>query len=106
MAYLNSYFSDKPQVRLVMSSPSPILETDHKNVTLTCEVETGNPPVLDEVIWYLDGEVLKHLPECNGTEGEGMVSIYLYFLNDYTELIMLNVRLYVVPDVQQVVPFA
>ncbi|CAH0598757.1 unnamed protein product [Chrysodeixis includens] len=60
----------KPQVRLTMSSPSPILETDHKNVTLTCEVVSGNPPLLDEVIWYLDGEVLKHLPECNDTEGE------------------------------------
>ncbi|XP_028179374.1 uncharacterized protein LOC114366644 [Ostrinia furnacalis] len=60
----------KPQVRLTMSSQSPILETDHKNVTLTCEVETGNPPLLDEVIWYLDGEVLKHLPECNGTDGD------------------------------------
>ncbi|CAH2061672.1 unnamed protein product, partial [Iphiclides podalirius] len=57
----------KPQVRLNMSSASPILETDHKNVTLTCEVVSGNPAILDEVIWYLDGEVLKHLPECNGT---------------------------------------
>ncbi|CAH0718634.1 unnamed protein product, partial [Brenthis ino] len=64
--YVNVLF--KPQVRLTMSSPSPILETDHKNVTLTCEVVKGNPPVLDEVIWYLDGEILKHLPECNGTD--------------------------------------
>ncbi|RVE43417.1 hypothetical protein evm_011931, partial [Chilo suppressalis] len=60
----------KPEVKLTMSSPSPILETEHKNVTLTCEVVTGNPALLDEVIWYLDGEVLKHLPECNGTDGE------------------------------------
>ncbi|XP_013161702.1 PREDICTED: hemicentin-1 isoform X3 [Papilio xuthus] len=57
----------KPQVRLNMSAQSPILETEHRNVTLTCEVVSGNPPVLDEVIWYLDGEILKHLPECNGT---------------------------------------
>nr|XP_053621027.1 uncharacterized protein LOC128681264 isoform X2 [Plodia interpunctella] len=60
----------KPTVRLSMSSPSPVMEEDHKNVTLTCEVITGNPSILDEVIWYLDGEVLKHLPECNGTDGE------------------------------------
>ncbi|XP_060807894.1 hemicentin-1 [Amyelois transitella] len=59
----------KPSVRLTMSSPSPVLEEDHKNVTLTCEVVTGNPAILDEVIWYLDGEILKHLPECNGTDG-------------------------------------
>ncbi|XP_072934029.1 uncharacterized protein nrm isoform X2 [Epargyreus clarus] len=58
----------KPQVRLTMSSPSPILEREHKNVTLTCEVVSGNPPILDEVIWYLDGEVLKYLPDCNGTD--------------------------------------
>ncbi|CAH2233329.1 jg6242 [Pararge aegeria aegeria] len=64
----NSEGNVKPQVRLTMSSPSPILENDHKNVTLTCEVVTGNPSILDEVIWYLDGEILKHLPECNGTD--------------------------------------
>ncbi|XP_038217056.1 hemicentin-2 isoform X4 [Zerene cesonia] len=58
----------KPQVRLTMSPESPILETEHRNVTLTCSVVSGNPPVLDEVIWYLDGELLKHLPECNGTD--------------------------------------
>ncbi|XP_045507802.1 uncharacterized protein LOC123703740 isoform X2 [Colias croceus] len=58
----------KPQVRLTMSPESPILETEHRNVTLTCSVVSGNPAVLDEVIWYLDGELLKHLPECNGTD--------------------------------------
>ncbi|CAH2098777.1 unnamed protein product [Euphydryas editha] len=58
----------KPQVRLTMSAASPVLETEHRNVTLTCEVEFGNPPLLDEVVWYLDGELLKHLPECNGTD--------------------------------------
>ncbi|KAI5639567.1 immunoglobulin domain-containing protein [Phthorimaea operculella] len=60
----------KPQVRLVMDAVSPILETDHKNVTLTCQVVDGNPPVLDEVTWFLDGQILKQLPECNGTQGE------------------------------------
>ncbi|XP_013145692.1 PREDICTED: uncharacterized protein LOC106108902 isoform X4 [Papilio polytes] len=57
----------KPGVRLQMSARSPLLETEHRNVTLSCEVASGNPPLLDEVIWYLDGEMLKHLPECNGT---------------------------------------
>ncbi|XP_047999842.1 nephrin-like isoform X3 [Leguminivora glycinivorella] len=58
----------KPTVRLVMSDPSPINEMDHKNVTLTCEAIDGNPRTLDEVTWYLDNEVLKKLPECNGTD--------------------------------------
>ncbi|KAI8433698.1 hypothetical protein MSG28_015693 [Choristoneura fumiferana] len=48
-----------------MSEKSPLKEIDHKNVTLTCEVADGNPRILDEVTWYLDGEVLKKLPECN-----------------------------------------
>lgn len=65
------YISVRPQVSLSMDNQSPILETDHRNVTLTCEVTSGNPPILDEVIWYLDGEVLKHLPECNGTQNDG-----------------------------------
>lgn len=67
-ADLNVMF--RPQVRLKMEPASPILETDHTNVTLTCEVVSGNPNILDEVIWYLDGVMLKHLPECNGTDGE------------------------------------
>ncbi|XP_063630636.1 hemicentin-1 isoform X7 [Cydia splendana] len=58
----------KPTVRLVMSDPSPINELDHKNVTLICEAIDGNPRTLDEVTWYLDNEVLKKLPECNGTD--------------------------------------
>ncbi|KAG6439151.1 hypothetical protein O3G_MSEX000531 [Manduca sexta] len=59
-----------PQVRLTMSAPSPVLEKEHQNVTLACEVQSGNPPTLDEVVWYLDGELLKHLPDCNNTDAE------------------------------------
>lgn len=65
-----------------MSSPSPILEKDHSNVTLTCEVEVGNPRFLDEVIWYLDGEILKQLPDCNQTQGEGNNSTGAFLENN------------------------
>ncbi|VVD03801.1 unnamed protein product [Leptidea sinapis] len=69
----SSHYEDVPQVRLAMIPESPILETEHKNVTLACEVVSGNPQILDEVIWYLDGEILKQLPECNGSDDPSML---------------------------------
>jgi len=44
-------------------------EADRLNVSLTCEVDAGNPAVLTAVRWYLDGDLLKELPDCtrNGT---------------------------------------
>lgn len=61
----------RPVVRLLLSTPSPVLESQHRNVTLTCAVDHGNPAQLDEVLWYLDGDLLKHLPDCNSTDGDG-----------------------------------
>lgn len=60
----------KPEVKLEMSGTSPVLEPERRNVTLTCSVTSGNPAVLNEVVWYLDHEPLKHLPDCNGTEDD------------------------------------
>lgn len=41
-----------------------VIEQQQKNVTLSCDVVSGNPPVLDAVRWFLDGIILKELPEC------------------------------------------
>ena len=57
-------YIDKPRVRLTMDPSLPVREQDQRNVTLFCEVEAGNPASLDAVRWYLDGELLKELPEC------------------------------------------
>lgn len=39
-------------------------EADRVNVSLTCEVDAGNPATLSAVRWYLDGDLLKELPDC------------------------------------------
>jgi hypothetical protein len=47
-----------------MDPSTPVKEQEERNVTLACDVESGNPAVLDAVRWYLDGDLLKELPEC------------------------------------------
>lgn len=49
---------------MTMDPNRPVNEKDEKNVTLTCDVDSGNPAILESVRWYLDGELLKELPEC------------------------------------------
>jgi len=43
----------------------PLNEADRQNVSLTCEVDAGNPAILTAVRWYLDGDLLKELPDCS-----------------------------------------
>ncbi|KAK1135643.1 hypothetical protein K0M31_000230 [Melipona bicolor] len=47
-----------------MEPETPVNEADRQNVSLTCEVVTGNPASLTAVRWYLDGDLLKELPDC------------------------------------------
>jgi hypothetical protein len=47
-----------------MEPTTPVSETERLNITLVCSVEQGNPPTLLAVRWYLDGELLKELPDC------------------------------------------
>lgn len=55
-------------MELAKDTTSPIIEKDESNVTLYCNVAKGNPSTLLKVRWYLDGQLLKELPECqNGT---------------------------------------
>ncbi|XP_043484947.1 hemicentin-1 isoform X4 [Leptopilina heterotoma] len=54
----------KPEVEVSMEPSGPINETDRVNVSLTCEVTDGNPRTLIAVRWYLDGDLLKELPDC------------------------------------------
>ncbi|XP_049814950.1 hemicentin-1 isoform X1 [Schistocerca nitens] len=58
----------KPVVRLSMEPETPVSEVSRLNITLLCEVLAGNPATLTAVRWYLDGELLKQLPDCNGTD--------------------------------------
>ncbi|XP_076290839.1 neuromusculin isoform X4 [Lasioglossum baleicum] len=54
----------KPVVEVIMDPDTPVNEADRLNVSLTCEVVSGNPASLTSVRWYLDGELLKELPDC------------------------------------------
>ena len=58
-------FSDEPEVVLRMSPSSPINELDRRNVTLFCDVISGNPATLNSVKWFMDGELLIQLPMCH-----------------------------------------
>lgn len=55
----------KPTVTIRFEPNSPIIENDHVNVTLHCDVTEGNPRKLLKVQWMIDGMVLTELPECN-----------------------------------------
>ncbi|XP_046400693.1 hemicentin-1 isoform X3 [Ischnura elegans] len=65
-AYVSVYF--KPEVKLMMDPLTPVSEIDKLNITLLCRVEAGNPETLLSVRWYLDGELLKELPDCRGND--------------------------------------
>jgi hypothetical protein len=54
-----------------MDPSTAVKEQDDRNVTLSCDVDSGNPAILEAVRWYLDGDLLKELPECpNATAGK------------------------------------
>uniref|UniRef100_A0A182IUJ9 Ig-like domain-containing protein n=1 Tax=Anopheles atroparvus TaxID=41427 RepID=A0A182IUJ9_ANOAO len=54
----------KPSVMLTMDPDAPVIENDQANITLLCNIVDGNPLLLTRVRWFLDGEFLKELPEC------------------------------------------
>uniref|UniRef100_A0A336JZG9 CSON005257 protein n=1 Tax=Culicoides sonorensis TaxID=179676 RepID=A0A336JZG9_CULSO len=53
-----------PTVEIDMEPDSPLIENNESNVTLYCNVLQGNPLALLKVRWFLDGQLLKELPEC------------------------------------------
>ncbi|XP_048512815.1 titin isoform X2 [Athalia rosae] len=54
----------RPVVEVSLEPQTPVNEADRLNVSLTCDVQSGNPGVLTAVRWYLDGDLLKELPDC------------------------------------------
>ncbi|KAJ8948370.1 hypothetical protein NQ318_019355 [Aromia moschata] len=63
--YLNVQYP--PNVEVVMKPSTPVKATDKSNVYLECNLTAGNPPTLLEVGWFLDGKLMKTLPECKYT---------------------------------------
>ncbi|XP_045036805.1 hemicentin-1-like isoform X2 [Daphnia magna] len=64
------------EVRLVMEPELPVNELERPNITLNCQMSSGYPPVLLGVRWYLDGELLKELPDCPLNETITSFSMY------------------------------
>ncbi|KAG5898346.1 hypothetical protein JTB14_034328 [Gonioctena quinquepunctata] len=54
-----------PDVEVIISPSTPVKSVDKSTVTLLCNVTSGNPSVLQKVRWFLDGDIMKELPECN-----------------------------------------
>ncbi|XP_063981216.1 hemicentin-1 isoform X6 [Diachasmimorpha longicaudata] len=54
----------KPSVQVIVEPEVPVNEAERLNVSLTCDVTDGNPISLNAVRWYLDGDLLKELPDC------------------------------------------
>lgn len=59
-----------PVVNISMEPNSPVIENNESNVTLYCNVLQGNPSTLLKVRWFLDGQLLKELPECEYDEND------------------------------------
>ena len=62
---MKTLFSDEPEVVLRMSPSSPINVLDRRNVTLFCDVISGNQATLNSVKWFKDGVLLIQLPKCH-----------------------------------------
>ncbi|XP_066591538.1 hemicentin-1 isoform X2 [Prorops nasuta] len=56
----------RPTVKVSMHPEGTIYEDDKVNVSLSCDVIDGNPEYLEYVRWFLDGDLLKELPDCDG----------------------------------------
>ena len=67
-AYLDVFYP--PVVSIRMSPVMPISELDRTNVTLYCDISEGNPPSLTSVLWFMDGDLLKELPQCGINNNE------------------------------------
>ena len=59
-----------PPDTVLNMEPGVVLEDDHRNVSFHCDVTAGNPDELLAVRWYLDGELLREVPEENCTSEE------------------------------------
>ena len=58
------YVENVPQVKLSLDPVTPVSEPKKENVTLTCSSRAPGDS-LTRVKWFLDGELLKELPDCN-----------------------------------------
>ena len=58
------YVENVPQVKLSLDPVTPVSEPKKENVTLTCSSRAPGDS-LTRVKWFLDGKLLKELPDCS-----------------------------------------
>ena len=84
---------------------SPVSELDHLNVTLFCDVVSGNPPSLTKVRWYVDEELLKEVvlsqcdykgdaEDCNSMDDDYYVDYDYIYSQDPDRLYLEDVSRY------------
>jgi len=52
-----------PSVQIKIEPEGPISEEDDVNVTLTCDIVDGNPFELTRVSWFLNGDLIREIPD-------------------------------------------
>jgi len=57
-----------PTVAIRMEPHTTVSETEHRDVTLHCDLVEGNPSQLTGVVWFMNNKLLKELPQCKGRE--------------------------------------
>ncbi|XP_023321779.1 nectin-4 [Eurytemora carolleeae] len=65
------YVEDVPNVQLTLFPLKPISENLNENVTLRCAPQLPDKQLIS-VKWFLDGALLKQLPDCRNRKGENI----------------------------------
>ena len=83
-------FADPPVVKISIEPEGPVSEEDHVNVTLHCDLVDANPLELTRVSWYLNGDLLREIPdyECEEVRENGsgeMLSDNIFVQKEITE---------------------
>jgi len=79
-----------PVVKISIEPEGPVSEEDHVNVTLHCDLVDANPLELTRVSWYLNGDLLREIPdyECEEVRENGsgeMLSDNIFVQKEITE---------------------
>ena len=91
-----SFVLDPPEVELKILPDFTIPEGE--TLTLQCNIVRGNPHVLDRVIWFQNGNLIRELPDSacsrkiNKINGTAIKIDNQFCTADPTELIFENVR--------------
>jgi len=78
-----------PSTMVRIGQAGPVSEEENTNITLYCDILDGNPLFLTRVSWFLNGDLIKDLPdpECHeviGIESEELIEEELLINEEYS----------------------